>query len=92
MSMDLCLKFQVVQFYYKNIPEKLKSQRENAGNFTFRVECEPCMCGWLCFQVVWRGRNGHAFLVFENQEKCEEAKELLQGLTFEDKEATVSLF
>lgn len=55
-----------------------------ASDFKLKVKesCDP-------IQVVWRGRNGYAFLVFDSQEKCDTALEMLQGLAFNGKQVKV---
>lgn len=42
-------------------------------------------------QVIWHGRNGHAFLVFPKEKEADEALSCLGDLCINDKKLTVQL-
>ena len=42
-------------------------------------------------RVVWRGGNGHAFLVIENKEDVNGVVKALQGLSINDKDLRIEL-
>ena len=42
-------------------------------------------------QVLWRGKKGHAFLVFKDMESASSALKELEGMKYEDQELTVKM-
>ncbi len=42
-------------------------------------------------RVVWRGGNGHAFLVFENKDEADGIVKALQGLSINNKDLRIEL-